>query len=289
VGAVWILASAFCFTVTTSLVKYLGVSYSAPSQTFFAQCTSMLLLSPYTISHAALVLRPKRPQLLIMRSGLSTVAVMLAYFSYQRLPLANANALSFTRTLWIFPLAAIILGERLRLPIILAGIVAFGGVLLIGGVGGGHAQSLAGMAAGLGGAIAAALTMVTVRGLAKDTTGSTLLVWSSLMGIVFSAPIAFVTGWEWPRWQDLGLMVVQGAFSLGQQACYIKGLQIGEVSAIAPVDNVRIVFVILTGLIIFHEVPTLASIAGMTLIIGSALYVMWGFGPRRLKPVPAGA
>lgn len=283
IGGLWILASALCFTVTTSLVKFLGVSYSAPAQVFFAQCTSMLMLSPYTLTHARTVLRPKHPRMMLTRSGLSTVAVILAYYSYHKLPLADANALSFTRTLWIFPLAAIFLGERMRPAVIVAGAVAFVGVLLIGGIVGGGARSVLGIAAGLAGAIAAALTMVAVRGLTKDTSGMTLMVWSSLIGIFFSAPITLVTGWEWPRPEDLMLMAVQGAFGLGQQACYIKGLQIGEVSAIAPVDNARIAFVIIAGLLIFREVPTPPVIAGMALIIGSAMYIMWSFGPRRIR------
>ena len=40
--------------------------------------------------------------------------MILAFYAYQKLPLAEANALSFTRTLWLVPLAAFVLKETRR-------------------------------------------------------------------------------------------------------------------------------------------------------------------------------
>ena len=37
--------------------------------------------------------------------------MILSFYAYQKMPLADANALSFTRTLWLVPLAAFVLKE----------------------------------------------------------------------------------------------------------------------------------------------------------------------------------
>jgi drug/metabolite transporter (DMT)-like permease len=287
IGGLWILLSSVCFTATSSLAKYLGATYSAPTQTFFSQLAAMLLLLPYTLTHLGSVFRTQQRRTLILRSGLSTIAVTLAYTSYHHLPLADANALSFTRSLWVLPLAALLLGERMRATVIVAGVVAFGGVLLIGGAIGTAERSFWGMAAGVTGAIVAALTLVTVRGLTKQTSGAVLVVWSSLVGIFFSAPLALVTGWEWPRVEHLWLIALMGGCALAQQVCYIKGLQIGEVSAIAPIDNIRIVFAILVGTLVFHELPSLTTMSGIALIIGASMAILWSFAPRRDRAAEA--
>lgn len=52
-------------------------------------------------------------------------------YSYQKMPLADANALSFTRTLWIVPLAALVLHEHVGPRRIVATLLGFGGVMLI--------------------------------------------------------------------------------------------------------------------------------------------------------------
>lgn len=287
-GGLWLIASAFCFTIATSLVKYLGTSYSAASQTFYSQLIAMLILSPYTIAHASRVLRPRRRHLLVLRSGLSTAGLILSYYAYHQLPLADANALSFTRALWVFPFAALLLGERLRPAVIAAGFAAFCGVLLIGGITGNHAQWGWGMAAGLSAAMITALIAVTVRDLSRDTDAMTLLIWASLLGIVFSAPTAMVTGWQWPRnYTDVGLLVLQAVLTLAQQACYIRGLQVGEASAIAPFDYTRVIFVVIVGVLVFHEIPPVTTIIGLLVIVGAALFVVVDLSRQRRRAVAA--
>ena len=46
------------------------------------------------------------------RSAAGTLGMILSFYAFQELPLADANALSFTRTLWLVPLAAFVVKEQ---------------------------------------------------------------------------------------------------------------------------------------------------------------------------------
>ena len=130
-GALWMLASAITFTVMTMLIKYLGTDYSPALQTFYRQLAGLIVLLPVILPNPRQVFRTTRPGILLFRSGAGTIGMILAFYAYQKLPLADANALSFTRTLWLVPLAAFVLKETVGPRRMSATIVGFLGALLM--------------------------------------------------------------------------------------------------------------------------------------------------------------
>src|SRR5690606_22888599 len=130
-GALWMLASAVTFTLMTSLIKYLGDDYSPALQTFYRQAAGMIVLLPLILRDPAGSFRTTRPGILLFRSLAGTLGMILAFWAYQEMPLAEANALSFTRTLWIVPLAIFVLDEKIGPWRLGATIVGFLGVLIM--------------------------------------------------------------------------------------------------------------------------------------------------------------
>ena len=57
--------------------------------------------------------------------------MILSFYAYQKMPLADANALSFTRTLWLVPLAAFVLKETVGPRRVSATLIGFLGALLM--------------------------------------------------------------------------------------------------------------------------------------------------------------
>ena len=52
-------------------------------------------------------------------------------------------------------------------------------------------------------------------------------------------------------------------------------------SALAPIEYSRLIFAVLTGALIFSEIPSQFDIIGMLLIVGSS-YAAFRFGARAL-------
>ena len=273
-GALWMLGSALGFTVMTVLIKFLGDDYSAALQTFYRQTAGLLVLAPLIARDWRGAFRTTRPGILLFRSAAGTLAMILAFYTYQEMPLADANALSFTRSLWLVPLAFFVLGEKLGPRRIGAALVGFAGVLIMLRPGvGGAALGLPALAA-LASAFLFALTITGMKVMVRDHPPFVLLVYSAVLGFIFALPGAFIQ-WRWPSPGDLGLLAMMGVIGTITQGCYIKGMQIGDAAAMAPIDYTRLVFAAVAGFILFSEVPGVWTLAGAAIVVVSTLYITW--------------
>ncbi|MET0659639.1 MAG: DMT family transporter [Steroidobacteraceae bacterium] len=270
-GAFWVLASALAFTATATLVKFLGADYSAALQTFYRQAAGLLFVLPVIVRDRRAAFHATRPGILIFRAFAGTLALMLAYYTYAVMPLADANALSFTRVLWMVPLAAFVLGERVGPRRILATLAGFIGVLFM-------VQFSFDMKFGwpvFAALLSAFLFSFTVTGmkvLTRDHSVMTIMVWSATLGFVLSIPGALMA-WKWPTGFDLGLFAAMGVMSILSQAFYIRGMSEGEAIVLNPLDYTRLVFALMVGYFVFDETPNPTTMIGAAIVIAATLYI----------------
>lgn len=267
------LGSALAFTAMTVLIKFLGDDYPATLQTFYRQAAGLVILLPIIIRRRGAAFATTRPDILFFRSAAGTLGMVLSFYAFQEMPLADANALSFTRTLWLVPLAAFVVKETVGPLRIGAALVGFLGVLLMvrPGAGGDFTLGLPALAM-LASSFLFALTITGMKVLTRDHSPTVLLVWAATLGFVFSIPGAFF-GWRWPAPMDMGLLCAMGVLGTLTQACYIKGMQQGDAGAMAPIDYTRLVFSVAAGFILFHELPSVWTVAGAGIVVASTLFI----------------
>jgi drug/metabolite transporter (DMT)-like permease len=308
-GALWMLASALTFTAQTTLIKYLGADYPAALQAFYRQAAGLIILLPVILKHRSAAFATTRPGILIFRAGAGTLGMILAFYAFQKMPLAEANALSFTRALWLVPLAVFVLRERVGPLRIGAAMVGFAGVLLMIRPGAGGSFAVGGPAlAMLASSFLFAFTVTGMKVLTRDHAPMVLLVWSAVLGLVLAIPWALFV-WRWPAPMDLLLLALMGVIATANQATYIKGMQLGDAAAMAPIDYTRLVFTAIVGVFLFHEIPSAWTMAGAGIVVVSTLFITWrehlaarssptgggvpkgrrGFPPRRMKPPQSAA
>jgi len=269
------LASALLFTVMMTLIKFLGEDYPAALQTFYRQAAGFAVMLPVILKLRGRAYATTRPGILLFRSAAGTIGLILSFYAFQKMPLADANALSFTRALWLVPLAAFVVRERVGPMRIAAALVGFGGVLLMvrPGSDAGFAIGLPAMAM-LASSFLFALTITGMKVMTRDHSPTVLLVWAMTLGLVFSIPGAVLT-WRWPEPVDLALLIAMGVIGTATQACYIKGMQVGDAAAMAPIDYTRLVFAIAAGFLLFGEVPGVWTLAGAGVVVASTLFITW--------------
>ncbi len=61
--------------------------------------------------------------------------------------------------------------------------------------------------------------------------------------------------------------------------CYFRALQLGEVSRVAPIDKLSVVFAIILSILFLRERFTLVQWAGAGLIVAGVILVAWKKGP----------
>jgi drug/metabolite transporter (DMT)-like permease len=51
-------------------------------------------------------------------------------------------------------------------------------------------------------------------------------------------------------------------------------MKVAEAASVAPFEYIRLIFATLIGIIIFSEIPTIWTVTGSAIIIGSTLYTL---------------
>ena len=271
-GALWMLASAVTFSVMTSLIKFLGDDYPAALQTFYRQAAGLVVLLPLIARYRSAAFRVTRPGIVLFRSSAGTVAMILSFYAFQTLPLADANALSFTRILWMVPLAAFIMKEQVGWVRGGAALVGFAGVLIMVRPGAAGFEVGLPALAMLTSALLFAFTVTGLKVMSRDNAPIVILVWSTVLGVLFAIPGAILT-WRVPPWPDLALLCAMGAIATVNQACFIKGMSLGDASAMAPIDYTRLIFAAVIGYAVFNEIPTVWTWVGAGVVVASTLFI----------------
>ncbi|MCC4250828.1 DMT family transporter [Sphingobium naphthae] len=283
-GAIWLVISSLCFTAMTVLIKSLN-NYPAPMQAMYSQLAGLVLMLPLVIRTRGRVLVLNGTWMMLGRSLSAALGVSLSYYAVQQLPLADANAISFTRTLWIGPLAMLILRDRIAAGTWIALVIGFAGVLLIARPSPGAALGLVHLAA-VSAAFFLALSVTGIKALTRHNSVATIMVWSGILGALFLLPVT-VDGWRMPDLGDFLLLCALGTVSVVTSATYIHAMSIGDAARLAPIDYVRLPMAIAAGFLMFGEVPGAWTLAGSVIVVGTALWAV--LSERRAAPIDPNA
>ena len=186
------LVSAVLFALMSALIRYLGARYPIGEVVFFR---SAFAIVPVVVLYAwrgelAAAVRTENPLGQASRGALSIVGMFCNFGALARLPLIEANAISFTSPLIGVALAALVLKERVRIYRWSAVTVGFLGVLVVLAphlsgdeltIAMASATSLGGVIYAIAGSVTNAGTMIQTRHLTKSERTSSIVFYFSLI------------------------------------------------------------------------------------------------------------
>lgn len=268
--AVALLAlSALIFTVEVALVRAVG-SRATPEQVVFCRAFAQfaLVLAWFVWTGRWSALRTRRPDLHLARGVASITSWWFYYKSFLSLDLALATTLTFTSQLFVVAFAAPILGERVGPRRAVLAALGFAGVVVVTGVG--TVGFDPAVLYGLFSAVVGAAIIFLSRALTRTETTPAILFYIGVMTTLAAgaallarpAPIAA---------SDLALISLAGALGALGMGVMIEAYRAGEVSALAPVPYLRLVFALAIGLLAFGEIPTWTTLVGAAIIVAAAL------------------
>lgn len=215
--------------------------------------------------------RTERLGLHMLRVGLSAIAMTTGFTALVHLPLAEATAISFSRTLFTTMLAVVILHEIVGWRRWTATAVGFVGVVIVAHPSPSGLNEYALLA--LLSAFFVAMIMICLRMLARTERPATIIAYQSVcLTVILAGPAWYL--WVWPSWEDLALTAVIGGVMSLAQFVNIKAYSNGEAAAIAPVEYVRLLASAGLGFMMFSEVPTIYTVVGAVFIIASTFYTV---------------
>jgi drug/metabolite transporter (DMT)-like permease len=267
------LASFAMFTAMDTVIKVLGGHHHVVQVVFLNSAFALAAVVAIGLARGGWHrLRPRCWRLHVLRWLISYLATLAIFWSYPRMPLADAYAILFAAPLLITALSVPVLGEQVgwrRLSAVAAG---FLGVIVVLDPGHGVVSWPALMV--LLGAIGHALNMVIIRkiGLAAEPVEATGVVGNVLTLLVSPVLLPFV--WAPPSLPDLALLAVAGTLAGSAFLLLAAAFRAIPAATVAPFQYSQMVYALAVGWLLFANAPTQRMLLGSAVVIGSGLYVL---------------
>ena len=234
---------------------------------------TVITFSAYSIKTQSLdFLRARRPGLQLIRALALFGATSFMYLAITRMPLGDAAAIQFLAPVLVTALSGLLLGEQVG-PRRWMG-VGFGfiGVLLVARPGSGVLgwNALLPLATA---ALLAVYMMMTRIIRNKDDPAATTFYSTALGALVLSVLVFF--NWQTPTVIQWSLMVAMGSAGAAGHFMLVKAFHSAEASVLAPFTYAQVVAAIAWGYLLFADVPSIWTVAGASVVIGSGLYVWY--------------
>lgn len=191
----------------------------------------------------------------------------LWFYALTIMPLAQLFAFEFTTPIWVILLSPLMLGTRLRLPGLMAALMAFVGILIVARPG---TEPLGpGVWAALGCAIGFALPYFFTQKLLKRQSIYAILFHMTWMQTLLGVMIAGYDGdMALPSLDILWPLLVISATGLSAHLCISMALTLAPASVCAPIDFVRLPAIAVVGALLYDEPMDLMVLLGAVFIFG---------------------
>jgi drug/metabolite transporter (DMT)-like permease len=113
-----------------------------------------------------------------------------------------------------------------------------------------------------------------------------VLFWQGVVVLALITPAAL---WFWvtPSLADALMLIFMGVvFTVGQWL-WTCALRMGEASALAPLNYIKLLMAGVVGWLVYGETPTLETVAGGLLVMGAATYTIRRNAKQAAKVRPA--
>ena len=289
-GILYILVGMAIFSIQDALIKFVYEDCALYELYFGRTLTAAILLISYlTFSKQKIILKAHYPYLGVIRVGCFFFGFSFFYLSLTFMSLAMANALFFSSPFFISILAMIFLKEKIGIRRWSAIFVGFVGVYIVlnPDFNNFNIKSLAPVACALCYAISMTITKITSD---KDNVYTQMLhlyigaILISILFFIFTGKGQFnnftdptfqfmLRDWftnptyAWP------IIIVMGVVATFSFYFVFSAYSIASPSAISLFEYSLIIWSIITGYLLFNDIPGIRTFIGVALIISAGIYI----------------
>ena len=274
------LSAIFLFTCMSAIIKATADDVPAGEAVFFRSLFAIPVILIWLAQRGQLSvgLKTKNPMGHVWRGVLGTSAMALTFSGLGLLPLPEVTAIGFATPIFTVILAAIMLGERIRLFRVSAVLVGLIGVIIIlwPRFGGTEMDKMATLGAMLilGATMLRSLVQIHLRQLAQTEHTAAIVFYFSVTATMLSLLTA-PFGWTVPDANTTGLLISAGVIGGIAQIFITSSYRFGTVSMLAPFEYTSMLFAIILGYFVFDELPTALMLTGSSLVIIAGAIVIW--------------
>ena len=273
--------AVFLFSVMAALIKATSGDVPPGEAVFFRSFFAIPVILVWLVMRGQLRhgLIAKKPMGHVWRGVIGTSAMGLTFAGLGMLPLPEVTAIGYATPIFTLILAAIMLGERIRMVRITAVLLGLVGVVIMLWPrlsGGASMQDTATLGAILIliATMARALVQIHVRRMVETEHTAAIVFYFSVTASCLSL-LSLPFGWVVPSGETLALLVMSGFLGGIAQILVTSSYRFGAASMLAPIDYTSMLSAILIGYVWFGEFPTSVMLIGATLVIVGNILVIW--------------
>lgn len=292
----FVLFGVLCISINDLLIKQLSAGYPLHEIVFLRSGIGILFsLVIVQFEGGWGILRTNRPWLHATRCLLIVIANMTFFVALAVLPLADATALFFAAPLFITVLSIPVLKEKVGPMRLTAVAVGFAGVLIMQRPWADTSAldvSRIVLLLPLLSALTYAMNQLLTRKLGVASKASAMAVYIQSTFIFTSILFYLIAGdgrfaedatnrsvifllraWVWPADSDIWVFAGLGVNSAIIGYCLSQAYRLADAATVAPFEYVGLPLAVIWGFLIFGDIPVLEVWIGITLILGSGLFV----------------
>lgn len=278
-----VLIAVVAGVTVDSLTKLAGQSIGTWQLLFLRWAFGFALYLPLALYRPSAV-RWNRPSVHVVRLAISLVACYCLYYSLRHLPLATCVTVFFAEPLFMLPLSAWLLKERVAYSDWAAVVAGFVGVLIIARPGADGLQ-MAVLVAAVGAITFSTLHVMNKRWGKTESTPA-LMFWMAATMALATAPMGL------SEWQPVGngiwlVMCLVAVSGLVYGLCWITAVKIGTVSRIAALSYLALPLSYLIGWWCFGE-PLQPQVLAGSIVIVAAVLIVGRRNARRIQDAGIG-
>jgi drug/metabolite transporter (DMT)-like permease len=277
------IVSVSIFMLMATCIKAAAVHVPPGETVFFRSLFAIPVILTWLIMQHDLAhgLETKNFMGHLWRGLVGTTAMGLSFTALGLLPLPEVTALGYAAPVLTVIFAAMFLGEKVRVFRLSAvGLGLMGVVVILSprltvlSVETADNLEAVGAMLMLMAAVFMALAQVFVRKLVGTESTAAIVFYFSVTATVLSL-FTLPFGWVVPTWPELALLVTAGLLGGIGQILLTTSYRHADTSVIAPFEYTSILLAVIIGYTIFGEIPTFTVIAGVCLVIGAGLIIIY--------------
>lgn len=207
-------------------------------------------------------------KILMLRGAVGSVGLITFFYTLQKIPLASAVTIQYLAPIFTSVLGIFIVKERVRPIQFLYFAIAFGGVLIIEGFDP-RIEPLY-LVIGVTSALFSGLAYNVIRKIKNTEHPLVIVFYFPLVTTPVAALISFF-GWVQPEGWDWFLLLSIGIFTQFAQYFMTMAYQNANLSKVASLTYVGIIYALVFGYVFFDETYNLITYTGMLLVLSGVV------------------
>lgn len=270
-GIMFIVASAFCFSLMALFVRLSG-DLPSVEKGFFRNVVAAVFAFVIIIKEGkGFGFDAKNLPLLVMRAFFGTVGIVCNFYAIDRLVLADANMLNKMSPFFTLVFSALLLKEKLKPYQVAAVAAAFIGSLFILKPSFSNVELIPAVAGFVGG-LGAGLAYTCVRALGLRGERSSVIIFFFSVFSCIACLIMMIPVYEPIKLYQFIMLIMAGLSAAGGQFAITAAYFYAPAREISVYDYTAIIFSTIWGFAFFDQIPDVLSFTGYIIICGAAIF-----------------